>query len=580
MWIVVWLIIDACLAILPASIAERKGKSFGVWYLYGFLIWIVAVLHAISLPEKQESTSSSSIKNSNNSTESIQINSVSSVNFVTCEDIDINAKVRIKGIEIEKDNNENVYLKLTVFNVTTDPISALNLCIEGYNSFGNPVLVNGEESFSLIVQDLYLRPKFLESIKRVMLPNSEIRKVKVNIKQICYSDGTIEELKEPKMVKSCQEPLDTQYLAYAQRTVSNLARYHMIESDEYWQCVCGEINTENVCMSCRTSKEEARKYTKENIENGYQQFLIQREEEKREGEKRAQEEEVKQQSEAVKKKKIVRLTGIGIIVSIVLVLGLISYLRTHNYDKDRESIEIALINDRFDKALKIMGESRNFEKLYDEYGDLIIPGIKNKDLEYAKSGVNWVDSESEIEYDYTNDRNGYSYIVYTEHEADEYGFYNQKVYAVDQDDNAHEIYSELCDEFLGSLQGIEDLDYNNYYLWSNDWLFMENDEGDYSSSTYHAFKYDEKTGQALDVDITGSEEEFENHHYLKMSDGNIVLTDEIEVEDISDYSNLMYFDTRKGKFKKVTYEKLKAKYGWEFEENIILDLYELEDSWY
>ena len=65
-----------------------------------------------------------------------------------------------------------------------------------------------------------------------------------------------------------------------------------------------------------------------------------------------------------------------------------------------------------------------------------------------------------------------------------------------------------------------------------------------------------------------------------MSDGNIVLTDEIEVEDISDYSNLMHFDTRKGKFKKVTYEKLKAKYGWDFEGNIILDLYELEDSWY
>ena len=348
MWIVVWLIIDACLAILPASIAERKGKSFGVWYLYGFLIWIVAVLHAISLPEKQESTSSSSIKNSNNSTESIQINSVSSVNFVTCEDVDINAKVRIKGIEIEKDNNENVYLKLTVFNVTTDPISALNLCIEGYNSFGNPVLVNGEESFSLIVQDLYLRPKFLESIKRVMLPNLEIRKVKVNIKQICYSDGTIEELKEPKMVKSCQEPLDTQYLAYAQRTVSNLARYHMIESDEYWQCVCGEINTENVCMSCRTSKEEARKYAKENIENGYQQFLIQREEEKREGEKRAQEEEVKQQSEAVKKKKIVRLTGIGVIVSIVLVLGLISYLRTR---------KITVTKENYQPYIEMIGES-------------------------------------------------------------------------------------------------------------------------------------------------------------------------------------------------------------------------------
>ena len=137
-------------------------------------------------------------------------------------------------------------------------------------------------------------------------------------------------------------------MAYAQRTVSNLARYHMIESDEYWQCVCGEINTENVCMSCRTSKEEARKYAEENIENGYQQFLIQREEEKREGEKRAQEEEVKQQSEAVKKKKIVRLTGIGVIVSIVLVLGLISYLRTR---------KITVTKENYQPYIEMIGES-------------------------------------------------------------------------------------------------------------------------------------------------------------------------------------------------------------------------------
>ena len=57
MYIAITLIVAACLAFLPASIAERKGKSFGLWYLYGFFIWIVAILHAISLPELEKKLS-------------------------------------------------------------------------------------------------------------------------------------------------------------------------------------------------------------------------------------------------------------------------------------------------------------------------------------------------------------------------------------------------------------------------------------------------------------------------------------------------------------------------------------------
>ncbi|MDE7366244.1 MAG: hypothetical protein K2N24_02690, partial [Lachnospiraceae bacterium] len=54
---VITLIVAAGLAFLPASIAARKGKSFGLWYLYGFLIWIVAIFHAISLPELDKESS-------------------------------------------------------------------------------------------------------------------------------------------------------------------------------------------------------------------------------------------------------------------------------------------------------------------------------------------------------------------------------------------------------------------------------------------------------------------------------------------------------------------------------------------
>ncbi len=78
MWVISTLIIAAVLAFLPASIAKRKGKSFGVWYLYGFLIWIIAIIHAISLPERHEKRKANRIlvRINNGITEEININAL------------------------------------------------------------------------------------------------------------------------------------------------------------------------------------------------------------------------------------------------------------------------------------------------------------------------------------------------------------------------------------------------------------------------------------------------------------------------------------------------------------------------
>ena len=39
---IVSLIISALLALIPANIAKKKGYSFGVWWLYGWFLFIVA----------------------------------------------------------------------------------------------------------------------------------------------------------------------------------------------------------------------------------------------------------------------------------------------------------------------------------------------------------------------------------------------------------------------------------------------------------------------------------------------------------------------------------------------------------
>lgn len=41
------LIAAALLGIIPGAIAERKGHSFGVWWLYGWLLFIAAMIHVL-----------------------------------------------------------------------------------------------------------------------------------------------------------------------------------------------------------------------------------------------------------------------------------------------------------------------------------------------------------------------------------------------------------------------------------------------------------------------------------------------------------------------------------------------------
>ena len=60
--LVIGIILAAGLAFIPASIAKRKGYSFGLWWVYGCMLFIVAVIHVSLIPNKntpQETVSKS-----------------------------------------------------------------------------------------------------------------------------------------------------------------------------------------------------------------------------------------------------------------------------------------------------------------------------------------------------------------------------------------------------------------------------------------------------------------------------------------------------------------------------------------
>ena len=51
---IVTLIVSAGLAFIPANIAKNKGYSFGLWWFYGWMLFIVALIHALLMKDKNE----------------------------------------------------------------------------------------------------------------------------------------------------------------------------------------------------------------------------------------------------------------------------------------------------------------------------------------------------------------------------------------------------------------------------------------------------------------------------------------------------------------------------------------------
>lgn len=53
-YLLVPIIIAAFLGLIPASIAQKKGYSFGLWWFYGWMLFIVAIIHVNLIEDKTQ----------------------------------------------------------------------------------------------------------------------------------------------------------------------------------------------------------------------------------------------------------------------------------------------------------------------------------------------------------------------------------------------------------------------------------------------------------------------------------------------------------------------------------------------
>ncbi|MCD7881228.1 MAG: SHOCT domain-containing protein [Clostridiales bacterium] len=53
-YLILTLAIAAFLGLIPANIAKKKGYSFGLWWFYGWMLFIVAIIHVNLIPDKNK----------------------------------------------------------------------------------------------------------------------------------------------------------------------------------------------------------------------------------------------------------------------------------------------------------------------------------------------------------------------------------------------------------------------------------------------------------------------------------------------------------------------------------------------
>ena len=264
------LIINFALAFIPAKIASDKGRSFGKWYLYGFLLFIVALIHAAVLkaPEKPEKSTEEVILSQSSS-------EISSVDMPS--KIDVNALVIIKSYSIVKRNDVNcvdLYLK----NFSEKNIIAVKIKVKGYNAF-DEVISNGKNTeYDVLIQDLNLPVDSTTKGSFVLKGELEnARKFEFQVTHICHNDNTIEVCKQPLWIETKKAPYDIKYRGLYAGT-NRHGEYYYIDYGDYWQCTCGYVNSTRDCRNCYTNRDKAMKYSVDKIEDTYQKYLEEQEE--------------------------------------------------------------------------------------------------------------------------------------------------------------------------------------------------------------------------------------------------------------------------------------------------------------
>lgn len=240
------------------------------------------------------------------------------------KEIDINAHIENITCEVKvEEGNPNAIIGFD--NLGNGTITAIKFNAKGYNSFGDIIKVEGEESFVLIIQDISIAKNSKAKDLKVALPNRDIRKLDLSEAQICFSDGRVVSY-EGKASREIDIEVYDKYGSeqdsiYALKNKFGVDfRNKPIELKEGWICGCGRFNktTDDVCTKCRNTRSEVMKYASDSeVENLVSQYK---------NEKKREEDNYNQTLKQKENKKNIKV--ISVVTLCILVIVIAVYLKT------------------------------------------------------------------------------------------------------------------------------------------------------------------------------------------------------------------------------------------------------------
>jgi hypothetical protein len=379
-WAIIW-------GVVVNQVIKNKGYEEN-WFLWGFFFSIFALIVALTKPDRNimKAVVEPTLQAEKSKKKEVLVNGI------FADKVDICSPLHIVSWDIQKENDTALVLYIKFCNVSESTVSAVLFSVFGFNSFGDKVSVDGEDAFDVIGQDLSVKPGQFGNVQ-MMLPDARIRKIDVRVKKVCFSDGTIEESSASKWIDTNQRPLSPEHSDYVKKENPE-GKFHAIIESDYWQCVCGFVNTGDICRSCQMEKKAASEFTEANMENTYRKFIeesIERERlEEHERKKRA--EETAEEAKLLQKRKK-KYAGFCAVVGCAAVIFISAYF-IHNhmveqkyYEEESSVISRYLESAEYDDAFGVMISSDIYNKLKEEYGETLWKQQEELDQELKERGL-------------------------------------------------------------------------------------------------------------------------------------------------------------------------------------------------
>lgn len=224
--------------------------------------------------------------------------------------IDCNAHIRNLDYSIIADDNSAQAL-ISFENMDMGAIKAIKFNAKGFNTFGDLIHVSNEDTFQLIIQDIYIAENSFSGELKVNLPNKDIRILELEENQIYYDDDSIVSYsgKNECVIETEEfdetDPDENKQLEAISSRLSNDFKYLPKENEMLWLCGCGYHNSKEKtsCSQCGIDKETAFEVCNE----GFIDSLVEQ-----------YDADIEEWSKQIKSNRIIKIIGVVLLVGVVL----------------------------------------------------------------------------------------------------------------------------------------------------------------------------------------------------------------------------------------------------------------------